>query len=83
MVRNTYHRDGTVTYWSVYQQQWVRHAMNVPAKELAAMSSRVRKKVINHLLSGNRYCPIAWDDNTKSWYYDENMLGVDEKCFCA
>ena len=62
MVRNQYHSNGTVTYWSVYQQQWVRHAKYVPDRELAAMSDKVRKRVIDHLLSANRYCPLDWDD---------------------
>ena len=41
------HRDGTVTYWSVYQQQWVR-APGVPARELAAMNERERARVQRH-----------------------------------
>jgi len=28
--RTTYHRDGTITVWDVYSQQWVR----LPAREL-------------------------------------------------
>ena len=80
MLKNTYHSDGTVTYWSVYHQQWIRHAMHVPDRELEAMSPRVRKRVINHLLSANRYCPVFWDD-VMGWQYDERKL--DEKCFSA
>lgn len=45
----TYHRDGTVTYWSVYQQQWIRKASEVSDDELAAMSAQERDKVIHHL----------------------------------
>ena len=63
MIRNHYHSDGTVTYWSVYQQQWFRHATHVPDRELAAMSDKVRKRVIDHLSSANRYCPVDWDNN--------------------
>ena len=44
-----YHRDGAVTYWSVYQQQWVKHATDVPDRELAAMSTDEREKMFRHL----------------------------------
>lgn len=47
--QTTYHRDGTVTYWSVYNQVWVKRAQSVPAKELAAMSSDERERVQRHL----------------------------------
>lgn len=45
----TLHRDGTVTYWSVYQQVWVSHAASIPDDELAAMGSRRRARVMRHL----------------------------------
>lgn len=45
----TCHRDGTVTYWSVYLQSWVRGARRIPDKELAAMNSVERKRVMSHL----------------------------------
>ena len=41
----TIHRNGTVTYWSVYEQCWARHAHSVPDSELAAMSQRERERV--------------------------------------
>jgi len=85
MLKNKYHSDGTVTYWSVYHQQWIRHADHVPDRELAAMSPRVRKRVIkhfiNHTLNANLYCPVFWDDVLGCWLYDEKRLGVDEKCY--
>lgn len=49
MYKSTYHRDGTVTYWSVYHQQWIRRADSVPNNELAAMSTEEREKVLRHL----------------------------------
>jgi hypothetical protein len=39
----------SVTYWSVYNQQWVNKAYSVPDRELAAMSDEERVKVVNHL----------------------------------
>jgi len=48
-IKNTYHRDGTVTYWSVYNQVWVGHSSDVPDRELAAMPSDERQKVQRHL----------------------------------
>jgi len=41
----TVHRDGTVTYWSVYEQCWHPRAEVVPDRELAAMSAAERKRV--------------------------------------
>lgn len=43
------HRDGTVTYWSVYQQVWIEQAHTIPDDELAAMSAPTRNQVISHL----------------------------------
>lgn len=51
-IKTTYHRDGTVTYWSVYNQVWVRRASSVPNKELAAMSGNERERVQRHLGQG-------------------------------
>jgi hypothetical protein len=48
-MKTTYHRDGTVTYWSVFLQQWVKRANSVPDVELAAMSANERVKVLKHL----------------------------------
>jgi len=47
--RTVYHRDGSVTYWSVYRQQWVRRTDWVPMSELAAMTRDERNRVIKHL----------------------------------
>lgn len=44
-----YHRDGTVTYWSVYRQVWIERAVAVPADELAAMPAHARNRVQQHL----------------------------------
>lgn len=43
-IKNTYHRDGTVTYWSVYAQCWVCRASHVPARELATWSAGERAR---------------------------------------
>ncbi len=45
------HRDGTVTYWSVYRQQWVR-AASLSQEELASMECtdpRSCRRVERHL----------------------------------
>jgi hypothetical protein len=47
--KTTCHRDGTVTYWSVYDQTWKRHEYCIPDRELAAMSETERRRVMRHL----------------------------------
>lgn len=47
-LRPTLHRDGTITMWSVYEQRWVR-TRNVSDRELAAMSSEERARVVRHM----------------------------------
>ena len=43
---NTYHRDGSVSYWSVCRQQWVREtADKIANRELAAMRESERQRV--------------------------------------
>jgi len=41
----TVHRDGTVTYWSVYEQVWHHRAVVIPDQELAAMTDSERKRI--------------------------------------
>ena len=46
MNRNTYHRDGTVTYWSVYEQIWRRlPAAEISDQTLATMSASERRRI--------------------------------------
>ena len=47
--KTKFHRDGSITYWSVYCQVWVRHAWDIPDEELAAMSQPDREKSIRIL----------------------------------
>jgi hypothetical protein len=39
-----FHGDGTVTYWSVYQQVWRQNQLTVPEAELAAWSAAERSR---------------------------------------
>ena len=48
-MKTTYHRDGTVTYWSVYDQAWRRHQRTIQDQELAAMSPKERDRVMRHM----------------------------------
>jgi len=64
MKDTTRHHDGTVTYWSVYEQSWQRRQAHVPDRELAAMSEKERKRVLHHLenhprLVGDAHGPWA------------------------
>lgn len=59
MYETTFHEDGTITYWSVYQQQWICHAVNVPDEEYAAMSPSEREKVSTHLSANKVYSIIV------------------------
>lgn len=47
-VKLTLHRDGTVTYWSVYQQSWCVHVVRIPDRELAAMSRSEVSRILQH-----------------------------------
>lgn len=47
MFKPTFHKDNTVTFWSVYQQRWIRCAAErISDSELAAMTQSERKRVI-------------------------------------
>ena len=43
------HKDGTVSYWSVYLQSRISHAWKVPDRELAAMNEDERARAVRHL----------------------------------
>ena len=45
---NTYHRDGTVSYWDVYRQQWQRSS-SVSDQVLASMNDAERARVQRHI----------------------------------
>lgn len=47
----TLHKNGTVTYWSVYRQAWVKNARRISDDELAAMDQRTRGRIISHQAS--------------------------------
>lgn len=45
--RTTFHRDGSVTIWNVYTQQWMR--TRAPGdRVLASLEPRERARVIRH-----------------------------------
>ena len=48
-IKNRYHRDRTITYWSVYRQLWVVRAGRVPDRELSAMNEGERRRIERHL----------------------------------
>lgn len=50
--KTTYHRDGTVTYWSVYHQVWAR-VKYIRERELAAMPAAEASRVLRHLSKNN------------------------------
>lgn len=47
--RTVYHRDGSVSWWSVYSQSWHRTWTLPPDADLAAMSVAERKRIERHL----------------------------------
>jgi len=63
--RITLHRNGSVTYWSVYHQSWTKGALYVPDKELAAMNETDRKRVIDHL--SRWVAPVSERGNYESY----------------
>lgn len=44
-VKTKIFEDGTVTYWSAYGMCWIRHATEVPERELALMSEDLRLQI--------------------------------------
>jgi len=44
-----FHRDGSVTYWSVCEERWKGREIYVPDEELAAMPGKERDRVRKHL----------------------------------
>ena len=49
MKKTICHKDGTVSYWSVYDQMYVRRAARVPDREYAAMGTAERNRVMQHM----------------------------------
>ncbi len=46
-MKPTFHRDNTVTFWSVYEQRWIRvAAQRISNEELAGMNFDERARVI-------------------------------------
>lgn len=54
---NTYHKDGSVSYWNVFLQQWCRDRVDqIPDRVLASMSDDDRAKVARHAMR-----TFGWD----------------------
>lgn len=46
LFRTKFHKDGTITFWNVYEQQWNRtKASRISDQNLASMSSRDRERL--------------------------------------
>lgn len=63
------HRDGTISYWSVYRQVRREHVTTIPDEDLAALPTREREKIIGVLAprelpiqqrSDGRWVCAAW-----------------------
>jgi DNA-directed RNA polymerase subunit M/transcription elongation factor TFIIS len=76
----TFHQDGTVTYWSVYNQRWIKDARIVSNQELAAMSKQERNQVIEHLKTQKQeaVCPYCGSEEWRITERDEE----DDEVFC-
>lgn len=47
LYKSKFHRDGTVTFWNVYEQRWNRQvAKRISADNLSSMSESDRKRVL-------------------------------------
>ena len=59
----TFHRDGSVTYWSVYEQQWrrSRNTRDISDREYSAMGGAERGRIIRHMkgLTGHKHAPAT------------------------
>jgi len=44
----TFHEDGSITYWSVFNQVWERNVLEIPDKEYAAMNTNEREACLKH-----------------------------------
>ena len=53
------HRDGTLTYWSVYQQSWCVHVVRIPDREFAAMDATERSRILRHFAKASLSCDEA------------------------
>lgn len=69
----TYHRDGTVSYWSVYAQGWRRaYAHRINARDFEAMTEAERARIermsraaaLNEVLSEHR--------DVVTWYHERD-----------
>jgi len=46
LCQNTYHRDGTVSFWSIFSKQWLRiSATNISDEVLTSMTPRERERI--------------------------------------
>jgi len=48
-MKTVYHKNNTITYWSVFTQSWNRKVDSLPDCDLASMNTKERKQVRKHL----------------------------------
>jgi hypothetical protein len=47
--KTKFHKDGTITIWNIYLQQWERHqADQIPNDVLASVGDIERDRIYNH-----------------------------------
>ena len=48
-LKNTYHRNGKVTFWNVYSQTWRKcYPFDMSDREMASMTETERVKLVKH-----------------------------------
>jgi len=76
-----FHRDGTITYWSVYKRVWVRRASTIENRELAAMGPIEREKVKCHLQKCSTIPRVEMSEYMTDNSVIVNVTYVTTRCF--
>jgi hypothetical protein len=51
--KTKFHKDGTITIWNIYRQQWERHrADQIPDDVLASVGTIERERIYKHAGKG-------------------------------
>ena len=48
-MKTTYHKNNTITFFSVYSQTWIRRTSRISDEELAARPLSERLRICRHL----------------------------------
>jgi len=58
------HKDGTITYWSLRRQEWIKHVTDIPLDDICSLNSYERDRLLAYF-QHQRQCVLSKEGTEK------------------